>query len=148
MPDTERLYTEHRACQRCKAFDDVVPVEAQLRILATEDWDPKTLAFVPRAMTQEQAVAAEVYITAIGRFTRAFGVETAGARLSVTLDTLRAQAVRMRITLRQLDARAEINARAREAWERGDIVAARAIEAEPTPDYAGKARDDAWIGGV
>lgn len=146
MPDTERLHTEH-VCQRCQAMDAAVPTEAQLRILATEDWDPKTLAFIPRSMTQEQAVAAELYVAAIGRFTRAFGVETAGARLSATLDSLRVQALRMRITLRTLDARAEINARARAAWESGDTGAMRAIEAEPTPDYPGKDRDDAWLQG-
>jgi len=146
MADTERLHTEH-PCQRCQAIDDAVPTEAQLKILATEDWDPKKLAFTPRAMTQEQAVASEMLTVALGRFARAYGPETAGARLSAMLDSLRVNIVGYRIAQRTLAARADINARARRAWESGDTRKARTIEDEPTPDYPGKDKDDAWMEG-
>jgi hypothetical protein len=146
MADTERLHTEH-PCQRCQAIDDAVPTEAQLKILATEDWDPKRLAFIPRAMTQEQAVAAELLTAAMGRFARAYGPEIAGARLSAMLDSLRDNVIAYRITQRTLAARADINARARKAWEAGDVRKARTIEDEPTPDYPGKDADDAWMEG-
>jgi hypothetical protein len=144
MADTERLPPAH-TCLRCQAIDTSIPTDAQLRILATEDWEPKALAFVPHAANQEQAVAAEMLIAAIGRFTHAYGPEIAGARLSAVLDILRVQIIRHRITMRVLKAREPINTRARKAWERGDTNAVREIEAEPTPDYPGKARDNAWL---
>lgn len=144
MADTERL-APAPACLRCQAIDAAIPTEAQLRILTTEDWDPKVLAFLPRAMNQEQAVASEILAAAIGGFARAYGPEIAGARLSAVLDSLRVQIIRHRITLRILKAREPINARARIQYERCDYAAAHAIEAEPTPDYPGKARDDAWL---
>jgi hypothetical protein len=143
MADTEH-FTPH-VCLRCQSINAAIPTEAQLRIMATEDYDPKIIAFLPRAMTQEQAVASEMLIAAIGGFTRAYGPEIAGARLSAVLDSLRVQIIRHRITLRILKAREPINARARIQYARCDYAAAHAIEAEPTPDYPGKARDDAWL---
>lgn len=134
-------------CQRCKAIDGAVPPEAQLKILVSDDWDPKLLAFVPRAMNQEQAVASALLASAIGQFVKAYGVETAGARLASTLEILRAQTVSYRIAGRILEARSDINARARDQYARGDIGAAQAIEDEPTPDYPGRARDEAWVAG-
>lgn len=144
MADTERL-APAPVCLRCQAIDAAIPTEAQLRILATEDWDPKILTFMPRAMTQEQAVASEMLTSALARFVHAYGPEIAGARLSAVLDSLRVQIIRHRITLRILKAREPINKRARAQYERGDYEAAQAIEAEPTPDYPGKAKDDAWL---
>lgn len=144
MADTERLAPDH-ICLRCQSIDAAIPTEAQLRILTTEDWDPKIVTFLPRAMTQEQAVASEMLTSALARFTRAYGPEIAGARLSAVLDSLRVQIIRHRITMRILKAREPINARVRQAWLRGDPNAARSIEMEPTPDYPGKARDDAWL---
>ena len=143
MADTEH-FAPH-TCLRCQAIDAAIPTEAQLRIMTTEDWDPKVVAFLPRAMNQEQAVASEILTAAIGRFASAYGPEIAGARLSAVLDSLRVQIIRHRITLRVLKAREPINARARVQYARCDYEAAHAIEAEPTPDYAGKARDDAWL---
>ena len=58
---------------------------------------------------------------------------------------LRDRAKRMRITQRILEARSEINARARECYDRGDHEAAHAIEAEPTPPYEWQDRDNAWM---
>ena len=164
MADTERLVIEQTqrwadrqaaavvaekrreiACPRCQAIDAAIPTEAQLRIMATEDWDPKTVSFLPRPMTQEQAVASQMLTAAIGTFTRAYGPEIAGARLSAVLESLRMQIIRHRITLRILKAREPINARARILYARGNREAAEAIEAEPTPDYPGKDRDDAWL---
>lgn len=134
-------------CQQCKAIAGAVPPEAQIKILVSEDWDPKQLAFVPRVMNQEQAVASALLASALGQFVKAYGVETAGARLASTLEILRAQTVSYRIAGRILEARSDINARAREQYARGDIAAAHAIEAEPTPDYPGRERDEAWHGG-
>lgn len=144
MADTERL--PDRPCLRCASQAAAIPTDAQIRIYASEDWDPKTLAFVPQAMNQEQAVAAELLAVAIGRYARAFGIETAGARLSAALDGLRVNVIRHRITQRTLEARTDINDRARARYEKGDVDGARAIESEPTPDYPGKAKDDAWLG--
>jgi hypothetical protein len=133
------------ACPRCIAQHKAMPLEAQVRILTTDDWSPETFAFIPRPMNQEQAVAAELLTSAIGRYWRAFGVECLGARLNCLLMILREQAKRMRINRRILQARAEINARARAQYQRGDIAAAHEIEDEPTPDYPGDIRDAEWM---
>ena len=146
MPDTETYAVTH-ACERCRAMDAAVPTEAQLRMMAHEDWDPKTLTFIPRAMNQEQAVASEMLTSAFGRFVKAYGLETAGARLGAYLTMLRGQVAYARAVKRVLEARSDINARVRAAWEQGDTDAVRAIEDEPTPDYPGKARDEQIIGG-
>jgi hypothetical protein len=103
------------------------------------------MAFIARPMNQEQAVAAELITSAICRYCHAFGVECTGARLKSLLLILRDRAKRMRITQRILEARSEINARARQCYDRGDNEAAHAIEAEPTPDYVGRDRDSAWL---
>jgi len=136
---------EHVRCLACWAREQAAPLEAQLRILTHEDWEAETAAFVPRAMTQDQAVAAEMLTAALGRFIRAFGVNMAAPRIASMLMVLRHQAKWQKITSRILAARASINRRARAAWERGDTDAMRAIQDEPTPDYPGKARDDAWL---
>ncbi len=135
----------HVRCLECWAREQAMPHEAQLRVLANEDWIAEAGAFVPRAMTQDQAVSSEMLTAALGRFIGAYGVDLAGARLAAMLGVLRAQAKRQKIMARILAAREPINARARQAWGRGDTDAMRAIEAEPTPDYPGKARDDAWL---
>jgi hypothetical protein len=132
-------------CPRCSARQAALPLEAQIRILTTEDWDIEQMAFVPRPMSQEQAVSAELLTAAIGRYWHAFGVECTGARLKSLLLILRDRAKRMRITQRILEARSEINARARECYDRGDHEAAHAIEAEPTPPYEWQDRDNAWM---
>lgn len=147
MPDTETLERSHTGteCLDCKAREQAIPPDAALRILISEDWDSEKLAFEPRAMNQDQAVAVALFANAVGHFWRAFGVETTGARLNALILVLRERARIMRIHNRILEARADINARARAAWELGDTTAMRAIEAEPTPDYPGKARDDAYL---
>ena len=132
-------------CPRCRTQQAALPLEAQIRILTTEDWNVEDMAFIPRPMSQEQAVAAELLISAIGRYWHAFGVECTGARLKSLLLILRDRAKRMRITQRILDARADINARARECYDRGDHQAAYAIQTEPTPPYAWQDRDTAWL---
>lgn len=143
---TDSLHTpEHVRCPECWVREQATPPELLARVAMTEDWAPETLAFTPRAMTQEQAVAAELMTDAIGRYWKAFGVELTGARLNALLLILRERARTARVHARILKARAEINARARRAWDRGDTDAMRAIEAEPTPDYPGKAQDDAWL---
>ena len=129
-------------CPDCWAREQAAPPEAQLRILAQEDWLAEAAAFIPRTMTQDQAVAAEMLTVALGRFISAYGVGLAGARLAAMLGVLRVQAKRQKITGRILAARASINARARATWKHDEI---EVIEAEPTPDYQGKARDDAWL---
>ena len=144
MADTERLPLVG-ACLRCKAMEAVLPPRELLLALTSADWSPADSAFLPRQNTLEQSVASELLVHAIGHYTRAYGVEVAGGRLRAILDDLRARARSLRISRRILDARADINARARMAWERGDTDAMRAIEDEPTPDYPGKAQDDAWL---
>lgn len=137
---------DHVACLECWTRQKSMPSEITARIFMTEDWSPEDMAFEPRPMTQEQAVAAELMTLAIGRYWKAFGVDLTGARLNALLQVLRERAKAARRDARILKARASINARARAAWNRGDTDAMRAIEAEPTPDYPGKARDDAWLG--
>ena len=133
------------ACPRCMAQLKAMPLDAQVRIYTTEDWDAGAMAFIPRIMNQEQAVAAELLASAIGRYWRAYGTDCMGARLNSLLLILRDNAKRERVTRRILQARADINARARTEYERGDIAAAHEIEAEPTPDYPGDLRDEAWM---
>lgn len=133
------------SCSRCVAQQKAMPVEHQVRIFTTEDWSAEACAFIPRPMNQEQAVAAELLTSAIGRYWRSFGVECLGARLNCLLMILRDQAKRMRITARVLRARADINARARARYECGDHAAAHQIEAEPTPEYPGDASDSEWM---
>lgn len=133
------------ACPRCTAQHKAMPLDAQVRILLVEDWSPDDMAFIPRAMNQEQAVAAELFITAVGRYWRAFGTDCMGGRLRSLLLILRDNAKRERITRRILQARADINAHARARYERGDTAGAHIIEAEPTPDYPGDVRDAAWM---
>lgn len=135
----------HVRCITCWAREQAVPPEGQLRILVREDWLAETAAFVPRVMTREQGVAAELLTMALDRFVDAYGVDVAAPRIASILMVLRLQAKRQKVMARILTARAEINQRARQAWQRGGEAAARAIEAEPTPDYPGKARDDAWL---
>jgi hypothetical protein len=137
---------EHVRCLHCMAREQVMPPEAQIRVLVHEDWVAEVGAFEPRPMTQDQAVAAEMLTTALNRFIGVYGVDIAAPRIASTLGVLRLQAKRQMITNRIIAARAPINRRARAAWERGDTDAMRAIEAEPTPDYPGKALDDAWLG--
>lgn len=133
------------ACPRCVAQHKAMPLDAQVRILLGEDWDADAATFIPRVMNQEQAVAAELLASAIGRYWRTYGTDCMGARLRSLLLVLRDNAKRERITRRILQARADINARARGHYERGDIAAAYAIETEPTPDYAGDGLDAAWM---
>jgi hypothetical protein len=90
-------------------------------------------------------VASELLTSALGRFVTAYGVDIAGARLGALVSILRAQAKRQKITERVLRARSEINRRARLALELGDGDGALEIQNEPTPEYPGKARDDAWL---
>lgn len=135
----------HVRCITCWVREQAVPPEGQLRILVREDWLAETAAFVPRVMTREQGVAAELLTMALDRFVDAYGVDVAAPRIASILMVLRLQAKRQKVMARILTARAEINQRARQAWQRGGEAAARAIEAEPTPDYPGKARDDAWL---
>jgi hypothetical protein len=137
---------DHVHCLECWSRRQMLPAEALARITMTEDWSPEDMAFEPRPMTQEQAVAAELMTAAIGRYWKAFGVDLTGARLNALLLVLRERAKATRANARILQARAGINARARQAFGRGDTDAMRAIEAEPTPDYPGKARDDAALG--
>ncbi len=135
----------HVRCITCWVREQSIPTEAQLRILVREDWLAETAAFIPRAMTRDQGVAAELLTMALERFVDAYGVDIAAPRIASILMVLRLQAKRQKVMARILTARAEINQRARQAWQRGGEAAARAIEAEPTPDYPGKARDDAWL---
>lgn len=137
---------DHVHCLECWSRRQMLPPEALARITMTEDWALEDMAFEPRPMTQEQAVAAELMTAAIGRYWKAFGVDLTGARLNALLLVLRERAKATRANARILQARAGINARARQAFGRGDTDAMRAIEAEPTPDYPGKARDDAALG--
>lgn len=154
MADTETelaalrgtFQTPRAVCPRCRAHDDAMPSEALLRALVSEDWSPADGDFIPRPMNQRQAVAAELLTADLGRFIKAFGVETAGARLGAVLTVLRGQARRYRATQRTLEARADINARARKAWETGDVTLMRTIEDEPTPDYPGRERDERILG--
>lgn len=150
MPDTETMVAvaPHVDCPHCRAREMAIPPEAALKILITEDWKNDSLAFEARPMNQEQAVAAALMANAVGHYWRAFGVELLGARLNALLLVVRERAKHMRISGRIIAARADINARAREAWERGDTKAVRAIEAEPTPDYPGRERDEAWLQGA
>lgn len=134
-------------CPRCKAIDDAMPTEAQLLLLVSGDLNPEDLEFHPKPMNQAQAVASELVASSLAKFVKAYGVETAGARLQAALSWLRIEARIHRISERRREARKDINARARAAWQSGGEAAARAIEAEPTPDYPGKARDDAWLAG-
>lgn len=133
------------ACPHCIAQHKAMPLDAQIRILTTEDFDPTAMAFIPRAMNQAQAVAAELLSSAIGRYWRAFGTDCMGARLNSLLLILRDNSKRRRITERQLRARSSINALARERYEHGDIAAADEIESEPTPAYPGDDQDAAWM---
>lgn len=135
----------HVQCIACWVREQSAPPEAQLRVLVREDWLAETAAFVPRAMTREQGVAAELLTLGLRQFIEAFGVDIAAPRVAAVLMALRLQAKRQKIMARILAARADINRRAREAWERGDTNAMRAIEDEPTPEYPGKASDDAWL---
>jgi hypothetical protein len=137
---------DHVGCLECWARKQALPAEALARITMTEDWAPEDMAFEPRPMTQEQAVAAELMTAAIGRYWKAFGVDLTGARLNALLLVLRERAKATRANVRILQARAGINARARQAFGRGDTDAMRAVEAEPTPDYPGKERDEAVLG--
>ena len=157
-------------CLNCHAQSSAIPPEAQLRILTTEDWDPECFAFTPRAMTQEQAVAAELLTSSISRYWHACGVECLGARLNVLIMILRDRAKRTRIAQRTLRARTDINVRYRRALQAGpaasemrqcsDLVwfegaayprsfvsRLNEITDEPTPDYPGKAQDDQWLRG-
>lgn len=146
MPDgTQHLHTPLE-CLRCKARDASLPPEALLRALIEEDWDATREDFTPRAMDQDQAVAVALLDNALGKYIRAFGVDIAGARLNRLLMVLRHQARLARATARILEARSDINSRARDRYERGDIGGAHAIEAEATPDYPGKARDEKLVG--
>lgn len=135
----------HVQCLECWVREQAAPPEAQMRILAREDWLSETAAFIPRAMNQDQAVAAEMLTAALTRYVRAFGVSMAAPRIATMLMVLREQATRQMIMARILEARKAINARARACYARGDIGGAHEIEAEPTPDYPGKDRDDAWL---
>lgn len=135
----------HVRCLTCWARDEAVPPEAQLRALVHEDWCVEIGAFMPRTMTQDQAVASELLTSALRRYIEVYGVDLAAPRIATALMVLRVEAKRQKVNARILAARAPINARARAAWQRGGEGAARAIEAEPTPDYPGKARDDAWL---
>lgn len=148
MPDTETLSRVHHAadCPHCAAREACVPIEAKLRLLLTEDFAVEREDFTPRAMTQEQAVAAELMIAAVARYWKAFGVELTGARITALRNTLWLQAKQTRITARILAARSDINARARLAYELADYDRAHQIEAEPTPDYPERAADERFLG--
>jgi hypothetical protein len=140
------------ACVRCHAHDQAVPLEAQLHILASEDLQLAELTFRPRPMNLKQAVAAEVLTSALWKFVDAFGLDTAGARMACMVDVLRHQAKYSLVSRRILEARADINRRALEAelfYDGGSALDVEeriaAILTEPTPDYPGKAKDDAWM---
>lgn len=144
MADGHHVHERVR-CLTCWSREQAAPPEAQLRMLTHEDWCAEVGAFLPRAMNQNQAVASEMLTTALARFVHVYGVDIAAPRIATALIVLRLEAKRQKINSRILAAREPINARARAAWQRGGEAAARAIEAEPTPDYPGKASDDAWL---
>ena len=72
----------HVRCITCWAREQAVPPEGQLRILVREDWLAETAAFVPRVMTREQGVAAELLTMALDRFVDAYGVDVAAPRIA------------------------------------------------------------------
>jgi len=147
MADTETLAHVHATdCPHCAAREACVPIEAKLRLLLTEDFNVERGDFAPRTMNQEQAVAAELMTAAVARYWKAFGVELTGARITHLRNMLWLQAKQARITGRVLAARSAINARARLAYEVGDHDRAHQIEAEPTPDYEGRAADERFLG--
>jgi len=132
-------------CPRCEAQRDAVPPEAALRIMASEDWSEEAQTFVVRSMNQEQAVAAEMLTVALHRYWTAFGTPVTGARLTSFIQAVRFCAKNSRVQERILEARAGIIAKARDYEMRGDREGAERIYSQPTPDYPGKASDDAWL---
>jgi hypothetical protein len=133
-------------CERCWAIDQAMPTEAQLKLLVSQDLGAEDLSFHPKAMNQDQAVAAELMTAVLARYVRAFGVHLAGARLNAALSWLRVEAKIHAVHGRILEARRDINARARERYDVGDTAGGQAIQNEPTPDYPGKEQDDAYLG--
>jgi hypothetical protein len=139
-------------CERCWAMDQAMPTEAQLKLLVSQDLGAEDLVFHPKAMNQDQAVAAEILTAALSRYVRHFGVHLAGARMNAAIRWLRVEAKIHAVHSRILEARQDINRRAElcrmfadggSALDMDERLAA--ILAEPTPDYPGKAEDDAWL---
>ena len=97
---------DHVHCLECWSRRQMLPPENLARVTMTEDWSPEDMAFEPRPMTQEQAVAAELMTAAIGRYWKAFGVDLTGARLNALLLVLRERAKATRANARILQARA------------------------------------------
>lgn len=136
------------ACPTCAAHQAAIPTEVQLRQLISEDEGLEMDAFVPLAGTGQQAAALAAYAHAVHLMVGAFGIEIAGARVRRTLAVVRSFAKLSRVFRRADAARAPLLDEIRARHQRGEIGAAEAnaLAAEaPTPDYEGKARDEAWL---
>lgn len=147
MADTGHMRTIPLPCPRCEAHDMSVPDEEDLRRLVqgVEGDGELEQAYEPLPTTLAQKVAAQALSQALSHYIGQFGIIGAGARISVTLNALRLLGKHAKITERQLEARRDINYRRLQAEAAGDRAFADAVMSEPTPDYPGKARDDAWL---
>lgn len=138
---------ERRAheCPRCKAIADAIPTEVQLRSILVDDFDYENECFIPREQTAKQSAAGAAFAYGLTLFIDAYGLELAGARISSSLNVLRLLAKTARIEGRRLAAREALADARYLAGEVGSAEAADFVTYGFTPDYPGKARDDAWL---
>lgn len=97
------------------------------------------------AFSIRQEVAAHTLTLALHAYIHEFGVLGAGYRLAETVKAIRFHAKAHAVSERILAARRPINQRMLELQSRGQWEEAEALVLEPTPDYPGKAKDDAWL---
>lgn len=138
----ERLAHE---CPRCKAIADAIPPEVQLRSVLVDDFHCENECFIPRAQTAKQSAAGAAFAYGLTMFIEAYGLEIAGARISSSLNVLRLLAKTARIEGRRLSARQALADARYLAGEVGPAEATDYVEHGATPDYPGKAKDDAWM---
>jgi hypothetical protein len=134
-------------CPTCQAHRDATPPDAALKILLSDHFDAAAgaFAFHPVPRTPEQQVATQLLAEAIGRYVRAFGLGNAAPRIASVMELLRIQAKVYCIHERRIEARRAVVA---EAQRRGDYASpdvADPFARAGTPEYPGRAEDDAWL---
>lgn len=74
-------------CLRCAAHEAAVPTKEQLRFVLG-DQKLGDGAYTPRAITPDQAYAAQALASALEIFVDAFGIQNAAARMNLAVQAL------------------------------------------------------------
>lgn len=102
--------------------------------------------WLPECRTDEQRTARAALTLALHGYERAYGIDSTLQQLRMFIASAVVLTRKNAAMDRVQAARADINLEAHRARREGKEALAREIEAQPTPDYPGKADDDRELG--